>query len=60
MEPEVKAALTWVLLGLAVVMTGFTALDLASGTRSTALWISAGAWPVTAITAFFLTKNGPR
>ena len=46
MDPVVRKALLWVLLGSAVLMTGFTGLDLASGVASTALWLALFFWPL--------------
>lgn len=58
MDPAIRQALTWVILGLALIMTVFTWADISSGTSSTAMWISGGAWPITAgIAGWILRKN---
>lgn len=44
MDPSISKALTWVTLGLSVIMFGFTGLDVGSGNSSTALWIGLIAW----------------
>ncbi len=60
MDPAIRLALTWTILAIAVVMTGFTILDVASGSSTTALWIGLGAWPVVAFLAgWIIRKSGP-
>lgn len=49
MDPAIRTALTWVVLGIGAVMTGFTALELGSGTTSTALWLGMILWPLLVI-----------
>lgn len=46
MDSAVRKALIWVVLGVGVMMSGFTALDLGSDVRSTALWLAMIFWPV--------------
>ena len=41
-----KKALTWVMLGSATLMFGFSVFDVASGTKSTALWLNLLFWPL--------------
>lgn len=50
----IRLALTWFMLGVAFIMTGFTGADLASGDQATSLWIGMAAWPVTAIISGYL------
>lgn len=58
MDPAVRQALTWSTLGLAVILTLFTWVDLSEGTPSTAMWLNAVAWPlVAAISGWILRKN---
>lgn len=59
MDPAVRQALLWTVLGVAVVLAGFTILDVASGVRSTALWISLVAWPLVAVLTGWILKENP-
>ena len=60
MDSLMKKALTWVMLGSAVLMFGFTIFDVASGTQSTALWLSLLFWPlIIAICWWILASEKP-
>lgn len=59
MDPAIRQALTWTILGIAVVLSGFTIMDLGSGSSSTALWISLGAWPLVAFLAGWILRKNP-
>ncbi len=59
MDPAIRQALLWTVLGVGVVMFGFTGFDVASGVRSTALWIALLAWPVVIFATGWILKANP-
>lgn len=46
MDRSIRAALLSVILGISVILTIFSIVDIASGQASSALWMGALAWPV--------------
>ncbi len=59
MDPAIRQALTWSILGIAVVMFVFTVADLSAGPASTAMWIGAGAWLLTGGIAGWILRANP-
>lgn len=58
-DPAIRQALTWATLGLSVILTVFTWADVSAGYSSTALWISAFAWPLVAIISGWILRKNP-
>lgn len=44
MDPLIRKALTWTMLGLGVMLFCFCGLDLASGARELSIWMSLVGW----------------
>lgn len=59
MDPAIRQALLWTILGLGVVLTGFTLFDVASGAQSTALWVGLVAWPLVVVLSGWILKGTP-
>lgn len=59
MDPAIRQALLWTIVGVGVIMTGFTALDVGSGASTTALWIGVVAWPLVTVIAGWILKKNP-
>ena len=59
MDPAIRQALTWTILGISVVMTLFTWVDLSEGSAGTATWISGFAWPLVGVISGVILRKDP-
>ena len=60
MDPLIRKALTWTMLGLAVLLFCFTGADLAAGANETSMWLSLLGWAAIVGICWAILAQGSR